>query len=400
MQLGERSPLVLGLVALTAMAAVTVVALAVQRSDLVGGTRIEASFTDANGLRPGDDVLVAGVRAGEVVDVAIDGDHVDAQLQVEGAELPVDTRAEIALRTLVGRRVVELDTGNDFSELLTEGDTIPLERTRVAVDVPELGEDTRELLGGTDAEALNTFLRSVTDVTADQREELAALIDGSSRLSKVVTDQEEQIRRLLRALRQVSATLADRDEELVAIIDDFGVVLDRLAERREEVRRLLRETNATSGEAADLAAETRAQLDDVLDEVHADLAVLRRHQVDLAEALAYAPASLGGFAEITFAGTEPVPFGKVFVSSLGPLGVDVLLGCGGLFDQQLDALLGPDPRPCEEQTNRRFPREGEEQPSPVPGAPVPGPGSSSAPAGESGIDVLARRLLPDSGGDG
>lgn len=397
MRFTERNPLVLGLVAAALLAAVTVAALTLQRTDLTAGYTVAAEFVDANGLRTGDSVLVAGVRAGEVEDLQIDGDRVVATFSIAGTELPSATRAEIVLRTLVGRRVVELSTGDDFSELLEDGDVIPLARTSVATDVPEFGDVSEELLSEVDSAALNTLVRSLTDVTRDQRAELALLVEGGTRLTGVVTDQEEQIRRLLRALRGVSETLAASDADLVAVIDDVGRVLDSLATRREDVRRLLRETNETSATAADLVADTRGQLDRILHEVHADLEVVSRHQVVLAEALAYAPQAVGGFAEITRSGAELVPYGKVFVTSAGPLGVDVLFGCGGLLDQALDPLLGPDPRTCEEQTNRAFPRRDPgEQPTVLDQMPDGAGAQAGQPSPDrQGLDAVARRLLPE-----
>lgn len=399
MRFSERNPVGVGLVTLALLAAVTVFALSVQRADFGGGYVVVAEFADAGGLRTGDDVFVAGVRVGEVLGLGIVGDRVEARLQIEGAELPTTTRAEVRLRTLVGRRGVELTTGQDFADLLGDGDVIPAARTNVAIDVPEFGEVSEELLSDVDAEALNTFFRSISDVTRDQREEIALLIEGGTRLTGVINEQEAEIRRLLRALRAVSETLAATDQDLVAVIDDFGFVLDNLATRREDVRRLLRETNATSATAADLVADTRGQLDRILDEVHADVEILSRHQVALAEALAYAPEGVGGFADITFSGDRQVPYGKVFVTSLGAAGVDVLFGCGGVFDQQLDVLLGPDPRPCEEQTNRRFPRrDPDRQPTvldQLPGRSAPPEGPAGGGDERHAIDELGRRLLPE-----
>lgn len=396
MRFTERSPLLLGLLAVALLAGLTVVALTLQRGDFGAGYTITAEFVDANGLRTGDGVFVSGVRAGHVEDLRIDGDRVVADLRIDEAELPAATRAEITLRTLVGRRAVDLATGDDFSELLGDGDLIPLARTSVAIDIPEFGDVSEELLTEVDAEALSTMFRSLTDVTRDQRDELALLVDGGTRLTRVVTEQEEEIRRLLRALRGVSETLAASDADIVAVIDDFGRVLDSLAARRDDVRRLLRETNATSASAADLVADTRGQLDRVLTELHADLEVVSRHQVALAEALAYAPAAVGGFAEITYSGQRQVPYGKVFVTSAGPMGVDVLFGCGGLFDQALDPVLGPDPRPCEDQTNRGFPRrEPGQQPNLLDQLPDGGEPSRSGPGPERlDLDAVARRLLP------
>jgi len=402
MQLGERNPLIIGLVAVGLLVATTVGALTLQRSDFVGGYRLVAEFADANGLRVDDIVTIAGVQVGRVDDLEIVEDHVEVTLQIDGAEVPAGTTAELAPQTLVGKRAVELTTGTDFSQILADGDRIPIERTFVSIDVPRFGNASQDLLSEVDSEALNTFIRSLTDLTRGQREEVAGLIEGGTRLTGLVNDQEEEIRELLRELRGVSETLNSRDDELLSIIDDFDVVLEDLLAKQADIRALFRETTVTNNLTADLIAAKRTELDRVLDEVHRDLEIVNRHQMDLAEALAYAPEAVGGFASISFAGETKVPWGQVFVQSLGPLGIDPLLGCGGLVDRQLNQVLGPDPRSCEEQANDTFPDDTEPQSDP-PEPPLPIPDLPDPPAaGESrlGIDAFARSLLPAAPGAG
>lgn len=405
MQLIERNPVILGVIAVALIVVLGVVSLTLQREDFTGGYTVSAELRDASGLRPGDTVTVAGVQIGRVDNLEIDGDKVLAALRIEGTDLPVGTRAVVTPRTLVGKRAVELSTGSDFENLLDDGDTIPLSQTEVYADVPQFGDASEELLSEVDAEALNTFLGALTDLTRGQREEVATLVEGGTRLTSLVNEQEGEIRELLRRLQEVGATLNRRDAELISIIDDLDIVLGRLADRREDLRRLFRQTNATSATAADLVADIRGELDSVLTEVHRDLAIIDRHQLDIAETLAIAPDAIGGFASIAFAGEVKVPYGHTLVQSLGPAGIDLIAGCGGLVDQQLDEILGPDPRSCEEQENDTFPddtpppdRSGPVPPVPVPGDP-PLDRSSSAesdPAEQRGdVGDMARRLLPE-----
>lgn len=395
MQFGERNPVIIGLVALGLLVALTVGALTLQRSYFVGGYRLVAEFADANGLRVDDIVTIAGVQVGRVEDIQIVNDHVEATLEIEGAEVPVGTTAELAPQTLVGKRAVELATGDDFAQLLADGDRIPIERTFVSIDVPRFGNASQDLLSEVDSEALNTFIRSLTDLTRGQRDEVAGLINGGTRLTTLVNDQEEEIRELLRELRGLSETLNSRDDELLSIIDDFDIVLEDLLAKQEDIRALFRETTATNTVTADLIAAKRGEIDRVLDEVHLDLEIVNRHQMDLAEALAYAPEAVGGFASISVAGETKVPWGQVFVQSLGPAGIDPLLGCGGLVDRQLDLVLGPDPRSCEQQANDTFPDDtdpqDEESEPFLPLPELPPPGTREA---RMGIDVFARSLLP------
>jgi phospholipid/cholesterol/gamma-HCH transport system substrate-binding protein len=403
----ERNQLVIGIIAAILTVVTTFAALLVTRDDLQGGYRITAQFVDANGLRPGDAAIIAGIPAGRVIEIDIVEDRVEALVQIDGGvDLPTSTRAEITLRTLVGKRAIALDTGNVFTDLMGEGDVIPLERTSVTIDVPELAETADDVLGELDSEALNLLLVSVADVTRDQRQQVAGLIDSGTDLTELVNDQEQQIRQLLRNLSRLSQTLESRDEELVGIIDDLDVALGALAARRGDLQALLRETQTAGTVTADFIRDVRADLDAILDELHLDLEIVARHQMDLAEGLAYVGDSLVGYGSIGFAQGQPVPWGHVFVTAAGPVGVDLILGCGGIVDAQLDALLGPDPRSCAEQDGDSFPDDVEPPSGPLapgtgliggllspPQIPVPEDGTLQRSPQRLPIDVTPRSLL-------
>src|SRR5688572_6140895 len=100
----ERSPVVIGIITAIITAVITIGGLSIQGSDIRGGYTLTANFADAAGLRPGDDVFIAGVRAGAVQSIEIVDDHVEVVLTVNGHELPAETRAKIVVRTLVGSR--------------------------------------------------------------------------------------------------------------------------------------------------------------------------------------------------------------------------------------------------------------------------------------------------------
>lgn len=354
LQFIERNPVIIGIITAALILGTLYFSLSITREDLTGGYEVTVEFSDANGLQAGDIAIVAGIQAGKVTSVDIVGDRIEAVVQMDGAvELPVGTTASITVRTLVGKKAIDFDTGIGEvafdGPLLGDGDRITLEDTSVTIDVPALAETAEDFLTEIDSEALNTLLVAVADVTRDQRDEVARLVDSGTDLTELVNSQEEQIRLLLRNLSTLSQTLESRDDELVGVIDDLNVALTNINARRAEVQALLRETQNTGAITADFVARVRADLDAILDELHLDLEIVRRHQLDIAEGLAYAGDSLVGFSSIGFADGVPVPWGHIAVTGLGPAGVDLLAGCGGLVDQALDALLGPDPRSCAEQ---------------------------------------------------
>ena len=402
MSFTERNPVIIGIIAAIVMAVVTVGGLSIQGSTLRGGYTLTAQFEDAAGLRKGDDVFIAGVRAGTVQSVDIVKDHVEVELTVNGHTLPSETRAKIIVRTLVGSRGLELATQGSYDDVLADGDVIPMERTDLPIDAPEFGDVSEDLLSNTDSEGLNELLVSLTDVTRGQREEIAALVEGGNRVTSVINEQEQDIRSLLNSLAEVATVLNTQSDDIITIIDEFGSTLRTLRARRAELQRFFRQTNTTAETAADLVGRERQQLDRILDDVHQVTDVLSRNQMSLAEALAYAGDSIAGFSSVAYAGDVRVHWGHIFVQSAGPIGVDIIAGCGGLIDQRLDEILGPDPRTCEEQGNDTFPdNKNDEFPendgqksgtSTTPARQAPRPAAVPAPQPQ-GLEALIARPL-------
>ncbi|HEX2027167.1 MAG TPA: MCE family protein [Nitriliruptorales bacterium] len=366
----ERRQWVVGLVAAALLALATIVGIIFDRGWITGGVSVTASFTDAAGLQAGDSVLIAGVRAGEVESVRLDQrGTVAARLRVE-EPMPGDTRAAIILQNFLGKRAVMLHAGDDWDDLLEDDDRIPVERTSTPVDFAELNRETVTLLQGSDVDALARLVSSVADITEGQRDEVARLLDGLRRVSAVIADRRQELAAAIDRSEDVLAVLSDEDQEIVRIVDAFGSTLDVLARRREDVSRLLDETARTSTLAADLVTDDRQQLDRTLHRLNETLGVVDAHQVDLAHALAYGGVSFEGYANIFKRGTchgaacDNPYWGNVFVQSLGSAGVDAIAGCGGLVDDVLDQVLGPDPRTCEEQDGGARGPDGATQPQP------------------------------------
>ncbi len=345
----ERNQVVVGIVFVALVAAGTVFAIGFSDDVFESGYRIAIELADAEGLAPGDDVLVAGLRAGKVEDVSIDGDHVAVWARVT-TELPADSRAQLVLRNFVGKRAIEILPGDDWDRLLAaaEEPLIPQDRTSGLVDLPDLADDTVALLRGADTEALRALVTSLADVTEGQRDEVGALLDGLQRISGVLADKRESLERLITRSEDLVGAAADRDEQIVTIIDEFGSTLDVLNRNREELTRLLSETADSSSITATLVREERQRLDRVLDELHEVLEIVDDHQVDLAHTMAYGGVAFHGFSEVGRSRDQDNPYwGNILTAGIGDAGVDAFAGCGGAVDQFLDQIFGPSECPEE-----------------------------------------------------
>lgn len=363
----ERNQLVIGTLGILFVLGGSAVALLLTGGVLTPSYRVKAEFADAAGLKVGDDVTVAGLEAGSVERIEIHEGKVLVTLKInDGIELTSDTRAEIVVETLLGKKSVELISG-DAGRPLSEGDVIPESRTTTPIQVTDLGDISVELLSKSDAEAFDQLLKDVSEITEGKSDELARLIDGLDRVAAVLADKKAELSGVIDALETLSRTFAERDDRIVSLIDRYNRVLGNLAQRQDELEVLLTQTDGASHEVADLVRRNRPVLDRALDGLNEALKVVDDHQLDLAATITYLEASVRGYSSVGYSQGIPNRWANIFVQSLGPLGVDAIAGPCGLLDNALDELLGPDPRSCEE-------RARESEPGGDGGAGVPGDG--------------------------
>jgi phospholipid/cholesterol/gamma-HCH transport system substrate-binding protein len=97
---------------------------------------LRAKFDRIDGLAPGADVRIAGVKVGSVTDQRIDPQSFLAvlTLRVDGnLRLPADTSAEIASEGLLGGRFVSLVPGG-ADRVLAEGGEITITQSAISLE--------------------------------------------------------------------------------------------------------------------------------------------------------------------------------------------------------------------------------------------------------------------------
>ncbi|MFN2545536.1 MAG: MCE family protein [Actinomycetota bacterium] len=337
----ERNTKLIGLIGVAGIVAFTVLALALQGGLLTHRYTVHAVFTDAAGIQTGDRVTVAGLNAGRVNGLQIQGGHVVMDLGVNSdVELTRDTRAQIRIETVLGRRSIDLVNG-DQGQPLESGDYIPVTRTQTPIDITDLNDISVRLLNRSDAGALNSLMREVAQITAGKATEVRTIVNGLERITAAVDERRAELGRLLDALRTVSTTLGDRDQTLVSLIDNLDVVLGNLAQRQQALATLLEASDSASHETANLITRNRGVLDSTLTFLHRDLGILARHQLDLAATVSYLEKAVKGYSSVGYsAGDFHNEWANIFVQSLGPLGVDSLVGDCGAVDQLFDRYFG------------------------------------------------------------
>jgi phospholipid/cholesterol/gamma-HCH transport system substrate-binding protein len=310
----ERNPVKVGAVSLVALFALILVAFKADSLPLIGGgDTYYASFSDSSGIKPNDEVRIAGVRVGKVTGVDLDNGHVKVTFRISGdAEFGKETNAEIKVKTLLGAMFLSLEPKG--SGQLAEGATIPTSRTRSAYDVVEAFSGLAERAEAIDLPQLTTSLNTLAEATANTPEELKSTLKGLSALSANVAARDQQLNTLLGNLKKVSGVLADRDQDIVTLMKDSDVLLRAVVARREAVHELLVSTSKLSTELTALVVQSRADLKPALSNLKSVVDVLRKNQSNLDNSLRLMAPFYRVFTNVLGTG----PWFDTWISNLPP----------------------------------------------------------------------------------
>ncbi|SFP51795.1 phospholipid/cholesterol/gamma-HCH transport system substrate-binding protein [Amycolatopsis arida] len=281
----ERNPITVGLVGAVVLA---LAGLATFYSDelpvIGGGTTYTAQFGEAGGIKPDDEVRVAGVKVGKVLAVELGDDHVDVRFRVKDTWVGDRTTAAIRIKTLLGQKNLVLDPMGDAP--LRPGTPIPVERTTSPYDVQQVFGDLAVTARRIDSHQLAESLRTMAETfSASTPEDVRTALDGLSALSTTLASRDDELATLLANTREVSGTLARRTGQFEDLLRDGGTLLSELDRRRESIRQLLVGTRSLATELRDLVAENNTQLGPALDKLERVTEVLQRNQDELTAGL-------------------------------------------------------------------------------------------------------------------
>ncbi|MCU1646253.1 MAG: Mammalian cell entry protein [Nocardia sp.] len=198
---------------------------AIQRP-ISGETReFRAVFTDASGLKSGDDVRMYGVQVGKVESIGLDHGRAVVRLTVATGR-PVFTTSRLAIRyqNLTGQRYVDIQQPATPAGELAAGTTIGVEQTIPSFDITTLFNGLQPVLAEFSPGALNQFTQSMLGVIEGDGTGLGPALEAIDKLGGYVTDRQAVLSVLVANLRRVSDQIGGKSTELVALVDGITKV--------------------------------------------------------------------------------------------------------------------------------------------------------------------------------
>lgn len=198
------------------------------------GYRIKAMFNDIKQLQIGDDVRLAGVRIGSLIDTYLDNDLAVTVLYIENKyKVPVDSTATILMSGLLGANYISILPGNS-SEDVSAGEFI---KTQATADLSSVLQRFSKI-----GKKLDNILGSADEASSSDAEN-KSILNPIGNFSSLVSDlgsffneNREKLNSIISNTDTVTSALASGDGTIAKLINERGAY-DELMGTMGEIKR-------------------------------------------------------------------------------------------------------------------------------------------------------------------
>ncbi|MBF6437162.1 MCE family protein [Nocardia cyriacigeorgica] len=299
-----------------------------------GGTMFKARFTDVTSLNPGDEIRIAGVRVGKVTGISIvDRRVAEVKFELTDREwLPASVMATIRFRNLVGQRYIELERGpGEQGRKINEGATIPLERTRPALNLTTLFDGFRPLFRTLQPEDVNKLSYEIIQVFQGEQGTVADLVASTANLTNKIADKDAVIGELVRDLTEVLDTINAREDQFDQLVVNTAALVDGLAAQRDTIGRAVTSLGDVATATSELLVPTRPSLQGTIAGINQLTGVINERRDEVDQALATLPIKMEKLGRVG-------SYGSWFQFYL--CGIDIVAGPGAPDAPQLNLPAG------------------------------------------------------------
>src|SRR3954469_22652893 len=210
------------------------------------GYRFQTSFSEATQLAREADVRISGVSVGKVKTIETQPDgrsDVTIEMKSKYAPVPKNTQATLRQKTLLGETYVELTPGDKSKGTLAENGTLPASQVSPTVELDEIfrafDAKTRDAFQVWMQSQSKSFAGRGRDIN-DAIGNLAPFAVDTDTLLRILDQQRNDVRGVVRDTGTVFNGLPARDGELASLITNSNRVFSTTAERNEDLKALFR----------------------------------------------------------------------------------------------------------------------------------------------------------------
>ncbi|RDI48265.1 MCE family protein [Nocardia mexicana] len=249
---------------------------------------VRAIFTNALNLPDQAKVKIGGSDVGIVTHIETKNYQAIVDLNIrKDIQLPKNSTAELRSATPLGDVFVAMampkrDPG---TELLQDGDTLPVQQTSAGATVEELLLSVSTLFNGGGLAALTKVTSELDSIVGGRPDQLASLLRQMTSVTGTLHANSDRIDSTLNGFGALANTIEARHNELGQVADTLPSMIGTIAENNQQIGDLLTKVSTTSAALGDYANTSSDQLSDLLDNVHKLMDALSRTRNDFAPLL-------------------------------------------------------------------------------------------------------------------
>jgi phospholipid/cholesterol/gamma-HCH transport system substrate-binding protein len=227
---------------------------------------VKVQFRDVLDLVPQSAVRVNDIAVGKVTDIKLNGWTAVVTIKVNGdSKLPDNTQATIRQTSLLGEKFVSLAPPKTGAVgTLSNGDTIPLDRSGRNPEIEEVLGAASLLFNGGGLEKTNTIVRELNNALGGNEPEVKELINSTTTFMAQLDDNKQALLTSLEKINRLAVATNQQKSAITGALDDLPDALRVVNDQRDDLVKLLeslsRLSDVATGVIHDSKADTVANL--------------------------------------------------------------------------------------------------------------------------------------------
>ncbi|MDQ3484980.1 MAG: MCE family protein, partial [Actinomycetota bacterium] len=235
---------------------------------------VTVQFADVLDLVPKSSVKVNDVSVGKITEIQLDGMTAEVTLELRGdVKLPDNAIANIRQTSLLGEKFVSLEpppTGSS-SNLLSDGDDIPLERSGRNPEVEEVLGALSLLLNGGGVAQMKTIASEINLALEGREDSAKSVLTQIALFTGQLDDNKAEIVTAIESLNRLALSARAQQGSIETALAELPSALNSIARQTDDLVDMLQAINRLSGvgtrvirESKDVTIEAFRQLQPVL----------------------------------------------------------------------------------------------------------------------------------------
>lgn len=224
---------------------------------------VTVQLADSGGIMAGNDVTFRGTRVGEIADVRVAGDGVEAIARIDDdAKIPVGGAVHLGRLSAAGEQYLDFRPDADTGPYLSDGAVVERARTSTPIPVQNLLTDLSGFIGGMNPERLTVVVDELDKALAGGPDRLRNMISGISRAMAGLNDLLPQTQQLLQNLEVIAETTSHAQPDLGTLTAAGSALFQQATAADNEIRKFLDQGPA---ELSTLGGVVRQNVDPMTD---------------------------------------------------------------------------------------------------------------------------------------